>query len=155
MIDLTTPIVPYKGTGIFELDANYVNVKTLLDDRHIPYDEEVSKPNDIDPPWYIITISKEGSQFPAIELFFAKNRMFKICLCEDFDGELPNGIHTGMTIETALNIDKNLCYNDDKDEIYESPDGYWLDYYRGSRKIMAITVFIPAFDRDDFFEYNW
>ena len=33
MIDLTTPIIPYVGTGIFKLDASYDEVKALLDGK--------------------------------------------------------------------------------------------------------------------------
>ena len=155
MIDLTTPIIPYKGTGIFKLDASYDEVKTLLAEQNISYTEEVSQPNDIDPPWYIIGIPKIGEEFDAISITFAKNRLFRICLYEDFDGKLPNGIHTGMTIEEALEIDKKLSYNDDNDELYESPDGYWLDYHMGTRKILTIIIFILAFERGDFFDYKW
>ena len=155
MIDLSTPIIPYEGTGIFKLNASYDEVKTLLAEQNISYTEEVSQPNDIDLPWYIIGISKVGEEFDAISITFAKNRLFRICLYEDFDGKLPNGIHTGMMIEEALEIDKNLSYNDDNDELYESPDGYWLDYHRGTREILTILIFIPAFERDDFFDYKW
>ena len=155
MIDLTTPIIPYVGTGIFKLDVSYDEVKTLLAEHNISYEEEIWEATDVDPPWYIIGISKAGEDYDAINLTFAKNRLFRICLYEDFDGKLPNGIHTNMTIEEALTIDKNLCYNDDNDELYESPDGYWLDYHRGTRKILTIIIFIPALERDDFFDYNW
>ena len=155
MIDLTTPIIPYEGTGIFKLDASYDEVKTLLTEQNILYNEGISQPNDIDPPWYIIGIHKADKEYDAMSITFAKNRLFRICLYEDFDGKLPNGIHTNMTIDEALIIDKNLCYNDDNDELYESPDGYWLDYHGGTRKILTIIIFIPAFEFDDFFKYKW
>ena len=155
MIDLTTPIIPYKGTGIFELDASYDTITARMKNANIEYTEKISQPNDTDPPWTIISISKANSQYDAIELAFAKDRLFRICLCEDFDGTLPNGIHTGMVIEEAEDIDENLEYNDDNDELYESPDGYWLDYDRGTREIFTIIIFIPALERDDFFKYDW
>ena len=155
MIDLTTPIIPYEGTGIFKLNSSYDEVRTLLQKNNIPYKEEILEVNDVDPSWYIIGISKYGEEYDALSVTFSKNRLFRICLYEDFDGKLPNGIHTNMTIDEALTIDKNLYYNDDNDELYESPDGYWLDYHRGTRKILTIIIFIPAFERDDFFEYKW
>ncbi len=155
MIDLTTPIIPYVGTGIFKLNSSYDEVKNFLQENNISYKEEVSQPNEIDPPWYVIGISKKGEEYDALNVTFAKNRLFRICLYEDFDGKLPNGIHTNMTIDEALKIDKNLRYNDDNDELYESPDGYWLDYHGDTRKILTILIFIQAFEHDDFFEYNW
>lgn len=126
----------------------------LLQENNISYQEEIWDATDVDPPWNVISIPERG-EHEAINITFAKNRLFRICLYEDFDGKLPNGIHTGMTIEEALEIDKNLSYNDDNDELYESPDGYWLDYHRGTRKILTILIFIPALERDDFFDYKW
>ena len=41
MIDLTTSIVPYKGTGIFQLYSKYDEVKNLLEVNHIPYEEDI------------------------------------------------------------------------------------------------------------------
>ena len=157
MIDLTTPIIPYQGTGIFKLNSTYEEVKEILKKYNVPYEEEISKFNDIDPSWTTIIISKEGSpkEYSAIELVFAKNRLFKICLCEDFEGTLPNGIHTGMTIHEVKEIDKNLQQDEDWDEVYISPDGYLVEYSHRNLKIVIITIFIPAFERDDFFDYNW
>ena len=140
MIDLTTPIIPYESTGIFKLDASYDAVKALLQEQGIPYTEEVSQPNDIDPPWYIIGMSKDGEKTNVISITFAKNRLFRICLYEDFEGKLPNGIHIGMNLDDALKIDKNLLYDDDNDELYESPDDYWLDYHGSTRKILTILI---------------
>lgn len=155
MIDLTTPIMPYEGTGIFKLDASYDEIKSLLAKQNISYKEEISEATDVGPPWYVIGISKAGEEYDALSVTFAKNRLFRICLYEDFSGNLPNGIHTNMTIDEALTIDKNLYYNDDNDELYESSDSYWLDYHRDTRKILTIIIFIPAFERDDFFDYKW
>jgi len=154
MIDLTTQIIPYKGTGNFIFDYSYDIIKKYLESMRIPYNEEIIAPTDIDPAWHIISISKKSSKYNAVQFFFTKNKLFKICLCEDFEGSLSNGIHTGMTIENALNIDKKLFYNDES-ELYESPDGYWFDYERDSRKIFTISIFIPAVEREDFYEYNW
>ena len=44
----------------------------------IEYTEEVWKDNETDPPWTVITISKPDSQFEAVKLFFAKNRLWWI-----------------------------------------------------------------------------
>ena len=43
MLDLTTPIIPYKGTGIFELYADYNDVVARMQVNNISYDEEVQE----------------------------------------------------------------------------------------------------------------
>lgn len=159
MIDLTTPIIPYEGTGIFKLNASYDEVIQLLKENNTPYEVEVSNNYD-GQAWTTIVICKEGSPkgYSAVELVFAQNRLFKICLCEDFEGSLPNGIHTGISIKDAKKIDKNLTQDEDWDEIYISPDGYWLEYSNRRElnlKIIIISIFIPALERDDFFDYKW
>ena len=154
MIDLTTPIIPYEGTGIFKLDASYDEVKALLQELNISYKEEILEATDIDPPWYIIGISKDGEKNDVIRITFAKNRLFRICLCEGFDGKLPNGIHIDMPLDDALKIDPTLTF-DDWDEMFVSANGYWLEDDADTKKICRITIFIPALERDDFFEYKW
>lgn len=47
-----------------------------------------------------------------------------------------------------------ICAIDDNDELYESPEGYMVEYSNRNLDIIIITVFIPAFERDDFFKYN-
>lgn len=157
MIDLTTPIIPYVGTGIFKLDSDYNKIKAILQDQNIQYEEEVSEATDVDPPWTTIIISKDGSpkQYSAIELVFAKKRLFKICLCEDFEGALPNGIRTGMNFKEAKKLDPTLQRDKDWDEVFISPGGYFVEYSNRTLDIIIITIFIPAVERDDFYEYKW
>lgn len=156
MIDLSTPIVPYIGTGIFKLNVSYDEVKTLLAKQNISYKEEVWEATDVDPPWTVIIICKEGSpeKCLAIKLFFAKNRLFRICLYEGFEGKLPNGIHIGMPLDEAQKIDPTLTF-DDWDEMFISANGYWTEDDVYTKKICWIAIFIPAFERDDFFDYKW
>ena len=156
MIDLTTPIIPYEGTGIFKLNSSYNEIINLLKENDISYEIEVSN-NYTGQAWTTIVICKKGrpKEYSAIELVFAKNKLFKICLCEDFDGFLPNGIHTGISIHEAKRIDKNLKQDEDWDEVYISPDGYWLEYSNRNLNIIIISVFIPALEREDFFDYKW
>lgn len=154
MIDLTTPIIPYVGTGIFKLDASYDEVKSLLAEQNISYTEEISQPNDIDPPWYIIGISKAGEKDDVMSITFAKNRLFRICLYEGFEGKLPNGIHIGMPLDEAQRIDPTLTF-DDWDEMFISANGYWTEDDVNTKKLCWITIFIPALESDDFFDYKW
>ncbi len=150
MIDLTTPIIPYVGTGIFKLDSSPDEIKTLLKEYDVSYNEEinVNRYNPKDPPWIIIEIVN------VMELFFAKNRLFKIVLKGTFSGNLPNGVNLDTTLDDARKIDPNLTF-DDWDEIYISTNGYWVEYDEDTKKLCWIAIFIPALERDDFFDYNW
>ena len=150
MIDLTTPIIPYVGTGLFKLNSSPDEVKALLKEHGMTYDEEimVNRYNPKDPPWIIIEIEN------VMEFFFAKDRLFKIILKGKFRGNLPNGINLYTAIEDAQKIDPNLAF-DDWDEIYISTGGYWVDYDDDTRKLCWIAIFIPALERDDFFDYKW
>ena len=154
MIDLTTPIIPYEGTGIFKLDASYDEIKSLLTKQNISYKEEIWEATDVDPPWTVIGISKAGEKDYAIRITFAKNRLFKICLYDGFEGKLPNGIHIGMSLDEAQRIDPTLTFND-WDEMFISAKGYWTEDDVNTKKLCWITIFIPAFERDDFFDYKW
>ena len=156
MIDLTTPIIPYVGTGLFKLDASYDEIKSLLAKQDISYKEEIWEATDVDPPWTVIIICKERTfeKYMAIKLFFAKKRLFKICLYEGFEGKLPNGIHIGMPLSEAQRIDPTLTF-DDWDEIFISANGYWTEDDANTKKLCWITIFIPALEHDDFFEYKW
>lgn len=80
MIDLNTPIVPYKGTGIFELYADYKDVVARMQTEHIDYKEEVWEHTCCaDPPWTIINVGEDD-----IRLFFAIDKLWKIVLMNNF-----------------------------------------------------------------------
>lgn len=148
MIDLTTPIVPYKGTGIFELRADYSNTISILQALNVEYDEEILEATDVDPPWIIVSVGND------IKLFFAKDTLFKIVLLNKFKGELPNGISLDTSIDDAQKIDPTLQY-DDWEEFFESANGYWLEENLDTHKLWSISIFMPEVERDDFQEYNW
>ncbi len=151
MIDLTTPIVPFKGTGIFELYADYRDVVARMQANCIDYKEEVWEHTYCaDPPWTIITVGNNAD----IQLFFAKDKLWKIVFQNDFKGSLPNGINLDTLIDEAQKIDPTLKFNDD-DEIYESSEGYWIEDNLDTRKLWSISIFIPVVERDEFYEYKW
>ena len=143
MIDLTTPIVPYEGTGIFKLNETYADVCTKLKTFKILYKEKVLEVADEDfEEWKIVDILKRGHKYEVMQLFFAKDKLLKIVLWEDFKGSLPNGIHTGMNLLEAKKIDSKLERDDEFDELFESPDGYSIEYSNGTGKIINISIFV-------------
>lgn len=154
MIDFTTPIIPYEGTGIFKLNSSYDEIESLIAEHNISYEEKILKATDVDPQWTVIGISKAGEKDDVMSITFAKNRLFRICLHEGFQGKLPNGIRIGMTLDDALKIDTSLTF-DEWEEMFISIGGYWLEDDAYTKKIVWIAIFIPAFESDDFFKYNW
>ena len=153
MLDLTTPIMPYKGTGIFELNADYNKIIARMQAADIEYTTEFRDPKNIvagNLPWTIITIGDND-----IELFFAKDRLFRIVLLNNFKGALPNGISLAGTIEEAQKLDPMLRVYDLEDGIYESSEGYLLEDSLIEDKLLSISIFVPALLRDDFFDYMW
>lgn len=154
MIDITTPIIPYKGTGIFNLYDNYSNIKNKLKSLKIRHNEQIQQFNE--KFWKTIDIFKNNTaKYETMTLYFANDKLFKICLCEDFEGTLPNGIYIGMNFLEAKKIDPKLKRDEDWDEIFESPEGYLLEYSNGTLKIIFISIFIPEFITDAFEDYNW
>ena len=72
----------------------------------------------------------------------------------NFKGALPNGISLNTSIDDARKIDPNLKFND-REEVFESSEGYLLEDYIETKAITAISIFIPELLHDDFYEYNW
>lgn len=88
--------------------------------------------------------------------FFAKNnKLFKLVFWEGYQGTLPNGVKTGMTIEAAKALDPSLAY-DDWNEDYQSQNGYWLEDNPENGKIMSISIFIrEILDEETFNQCKW
>ena len=72
----------------------------------------------------------------------------------NFKGALPNGINLDTAIIEAQRLDTTLRFND-WDEIFESSKSYWIEDNLDTQKLLSITIFIPAVETDDFYEYNW
>ena len=147
----TLSIIPYKGIGDICFNMSYCEVKDYLKKNGIQYTVDVKENKGCDPevPWKIIRIGTD------ISIFFAKEKMFKICLEENYSGSLENGICIGTSMSKAQEIDPSLVY-EDFDEYYSSSLGYWIEDDVGSQKVISITIFIEALlDEDEFFNYNW
>lgn len=144
-------ITPYHGCGSILLTADFSEVKNAMRDSGIGYTVEHWPNKGCTPEvaWDIIRANN------GINLFFAEGKMFKMYFERGFEGALYNGIHIGMTIPEAINLDPKLEYCDDE-EYYSSPAGYWLEESLKSGQIETITIFIPELLDDDlFFAYEW
>lgn len=54
-----------------------------------------------------------------------------------------------------MKIDTTLERDEEWDELFKSAEGYWVDYSNGTGEIISISIFIPALESDDFFNYEW
>ena len=149
MIDINAPIVPFEGTERIKLYQSLDETKSFLSAEGIVYREEYwsAESETVPNPWNVIVIDGIAS------LFFARNKkLFKIVFWENYQGALPNGVHTGMSMDDALNCDCSLRY-DDWNEVYISDAGYWIEDNLETKQVMSISVFIKELLDDNSFDY--
>lgn len=146
---LTERIVPYKGTESIALYQSIGVIKEILTEAGVRFRQEVwsSSHETIPNPWTLLIVDN------VMSLFFAKNgKLFKIVLWKDYQGSLPNGIHTRMPLVEAQQIDPDLTF-DDWNEDFESPLGYWLEDDIDTGEIDSISIFIKEVLDEDSFDY--
>ena len=104
-------IIPFCGIGNISFSMSYDDTKDYLKANGIKYTVDLWDNKGCDPevPWKIIRIDN------SISLFFAKDKMFKICLECNYSGLLENGIGIGMPIIKAQEIDSSLVYEEDEE----------------------------------------
>ncbi len=144
-------IIPFDCVGDFKLYQSFEKTKAIFKGQGINYNIETQSNQGCNPPvsWKIITVKD------TISLVFAKEKLFEIYLEGNFNGSLPNGIHIGMSMEEAKQIDKTLTF-DEWEENYVSQNGYWIEDNLDDDTIMSITIFIKELlDDDTFFSYKW
>lgn len=144
-------IKPYYGIGNITFSMTYDETRAYLKESGIKYTVDFWENKGCDPevPWKIIRIDN------CISLFYAKGKMFKICLENNYSGLLENGIGIGMSMNEALEIDPSIVFEDDE-EYYSSELGYWLEDDAESQTIICITIYIKEILDDDlFFSYQW
>lgn len=148
---LNERIKPYSGIGNITFRMSYDETREYLKANSIKYSVDLWDNKGCDPevPWKIIRIDD------CISLFYAKGKMFKICLENNYTGLLENGIRIGMSINEAQEIDPSIIFEDDE-EYYSSDLGYWLEDDIETKAIISITIFIKEILDDDlFFSYQW
>jgi hypothetical protein len=148
---MNMPIIPFTGYGEFRLYQSIEDAKAIIKSNRMHYVMELWDNDDCTNPvpWTIIRAEKN------IHLFFANNKLFKIYLCDNCSGVLPNGIKIGMPMEKALVLDSELSY-DDWEEDYQSPKGYWIEDDLDRNTVMSISIFIKeALNEEEFDKYEW
>jgi hypothetical protein len=145
-------IVAYVGIDSIRLYQPLDVVKATLNGHNVVYSTEVwqAKYETVPNPWTVLVIRD------TLSLFFAKNRkLFKMVFFKGYTGQLPNGIHIGMSIEKAQLLDSSLKY-DAWNEVYVSKQGYWLEDDVETETITSISVYIKELlDEEDFDHCIW
>ena len=144
-------IEPFARVGLFELYCDIKYAKEILEKESINYTEETWENDEctVPVPWEIIHASN------GMDLYFAKNKLFKIRMDESFEGTLPNGIRIGMDMSAARQIDKSLVF-DEWEEDWQSDLGYWIEDDIEGGTVSSITIFVKeAMNADEFELYEW
>lgn len=146
---ITDKIIPYVGTESIALYQTLNEVRSILRESGVRFHEEIwsNRENTIPNPWTVLKIDD------VMTLYFARNhKLFKIMLWKDYQGYLPNGIHTRMSLKEAQRIDPDLVF-DDWNEDYESPLGYWLEDDIDTGVVDSISIFIREVLDEDHFDF--
>ena len=148
---LNSKIEPFIGVGDFKLYMTVEEAKSIVKKDKCNFTMEVWSNQGCSPeiPWTVIRVEN------SIHLFFAKNKLFKIYLENDFVGKLNNGICITMPLAKAIEIDPTLSF-DDWNEIYQSKNGYWIEDDLDDKTVLSISIFIPEILDDNVFDsYEW
>lgn len=144
-------LIPYKGIGKYQLYQSIEDTISKLKEDEDSFVKELWSNEDLTNPvpWTIIRTAS------GMNMFFAKNKMFKVYVDGAFSGELPNGIRIGMKMSDVMKIDSNIKY-DDWEEDWQSSDGYWLENDPSNDTVLTITIYIRELLNEEMFEqYNW
>lgn len=144
-------LIPFKGVGKHQFYQTIEDTISMLQEDGDSFVTEIWSNEDASNPvpWTIIRTAS------GMNMFFAKNKLFKIYVNDNFSGKLPNGIGIGMKMDDVMKIDPNIKY-DDWEEDWQSPEGYWIEDDPSNDTVMTITIFINELLDDELFEqYNW
>ena len=142
----TIEMTPYAGLGEILLSAPITEVKKILAQKGLTFTEEVweKEKGSIDTPWTVITVPDHMMLF-----FSTKGHLWKITA---YAYPLRLGKHLiqpGMALADVTTIDPGLHF-DDWEEVYFSPNGYWIDDTPDWKHVRAISIYTPGLIDDDF-----
>lgn len=143
MINITAPIIPFKGMGGINLYSTTEELQPILSGEN-------AKKIILNEEWIRYDIGK------SLMLFFHKknNKLFKICTQEEYQGSLLNGISVGTDEKEFLILDETLSY-DDFEEVWESKSGYYIETDVETNKAVWISIFVKELLEEDFESCNW
>ena len=139
-------MTPYKGLGQIQLSAQLSETEKMLSSMGLAYTTEIRNQEEYvaDTPWTILTIADKMMLF-----FSTKGHLWKITSYAyplRIDNHL---IKPGMALTDVEAIDPELHF-DDWEEVYFSPNGYWIDDTPDWKHVRAISIYTPGLTDDDF-----
>lgn len=143
LIDITAPIIPFKGFGGIKLYSTRDELKDLLEmegvTSKIIFDD-----------WIQYDIRND------IELLFhlKNNKLFRITTLDNYKGKLFEKIGVGTTEEEMLKIEPSFIY-DDFEEVWESEKGIFIETDAETNLVRWISVYIKEVNEEGFEDAKW
>lgn len=143
LLDITAPIIPFKGFGEIKLYSTRDELSDLLSLNNV----EATVIND---NWIRYDIQN------SVELFFhlGNNKLFRITTLDNYKGKLFEKIGVGTTEEEMLKIESSFVY-DDFEEVWESDKGVFIEMDAETNMVRWISIYIPELDLENFEECRW
>lgn len=143
LLDITAPIIPFKGLGKIKLYSTRDELKDLLLSDNV-------QANVINENWIRYDIQN------SVELFFhlKNNKLFRITTLDEYKGKLFEKIGVGTTENELLKVDSSFVY-DDFEEVWESNKGVFIEMDAETNKVRWISVYIPELDSETFEDGKW
>lgn len=143
LLDITAPIIPFKGFGEIKLYSTRDELSDLLSLNNV--EAMVINEN-----WIRYDIQN------SVELFFhlENDKLFRITTLDNYKGRLFEKIGVGTTEQEMLEIEPSFVYNE-FEEVWESDKGVFIEMDAETNKVRWISVYISELDLESFEECNW
>ena len=143
LLDITAPIIPFKGFGEIRLYSTRDQLKELLSSNDV-------KVKLINENWIRYDIQN------SVELFFhlKNNKLFRITTLDNYKGKLFEKIGVGSTEEEMLEIESSFVY-DEFEEVWESDKGVFIEMDAETNNVRWISIYIPELDTENFEKADW
>ena len=143
LLDITAPIIPFKGFGEIRLYSTRDQLKELFSSD----DVKVKLMNE---NWIRYDIQN------SVELFFhlKNNKLFRITTLDNYKGKLFEKIGVGSTEEEMLEIESSFVY-DEFEEVWESDKGVFIEMDAETNNVRWISIYIPELDTENFEKADW
>lgn len=143
LLDISAPIVPFKGFGEIRLYSTRDELQELLKKEDV--ESEIIHNN-----WIRYDIQN------SVELFFhlKNNKLFRLTTLDNYQGKLFEKIGVGTTKKELLEVEPTFVY-DDFEEVWESEKGIFIEMDAETNTVRWISIYIKEIDNEDFEEANW
>lgn len=143
LLDISAPIVPFKGFGEIRLYNTRDELHELLKKEDV--ESEIIHNN-----WIRYDIQN------SVELFFhlKNNKLFRLTTLDNYQGKLFEKIGVGTTEKELLEVEPTFVY-DDFEEVWESEKGIFIEMDAETNTVRWISIYIKEIDNEDFEEANW